>query len=281
MNSVIRTTRKIRRIIFLSLLSFVFAACNLPRATPVIPSLTPFPTNTNTPPVSTPSPTSLVPLPSNPTPTNTTTSGGVREPINLLFATGTTALVESGTLQPGQIQEYTINVGNSQPMILILNSTNSAATLAVYDASGNIVLDPAKKWTRWQSLLSQNVQLYRISVIGGTAAIDYNLTVKVAARITFAAGASSADVPGTTVKGYVLTYAIRGLAGQTLTATIDVPSSRAVMDIFGLATGENLLGAGDKAITFTGVLPSTQDYLIEVFPTQGNVVAFTLSVSIH
>jgi hypothetical protein len=267
------------RLSSLFLFALLLNACNLPRATPVIPSLTPF--ATNTPPVNTPTPTPPVPLPSNPTPTSTTITGGATGPINLLFATGTTALVASGSLQPGQSQEYTINVGNSQPMILILTSTKSEAVLAVYDAAGNVVLDPSNRWTRWQSLLSQNVQHYKIRVVGGSSAENFNLTVKVAARINFASGATSATISASTVKGYVLTYAVRGIAGQTLTASIDVPAGQAVMDIFGLATGDDLLGAGENEITFTGILPSTQDYIVEVFPTHGDVVAFTLSVIIH
>jgi hypothetical protein len=266
--------------LFLSILAGLLAACNLPRATPAIPTFTP--SATNTPLVNTPTPTNTapVPLPSNPTPTNTSsTSTGL--PINILFATGTTAVVESGRLQAGQIQNYTINVGNSQPMILILNSTVGDDYLAVYDADGKVVLDPAKKWSRWQSLLTQKIQLYTIRVIGGASTEDFTLTVKVAARIKFAAGATSATVEASTVKGYVLTYAVTGLADQTMTVNLDAPANSVALDIFGLATGDLLLGANEKATTFEGTLPSTQDYIIEVYPLLGDVVDFSMTVAIH
>ncbi len=274
--------QKSLRFISLAILAIFLAACNLPQRTPAIPTFTVMPTNTNTPVVNTPTPTSPVPLPSNPTPT-ATTNGGTNpgSPTNILFSTGTTAAVESGTIQPGQVKAYTINVGNSQPMILLLHSTNGDAFFAIYDANGNVVLDPAKKWSRWQELLPAKVQLYTINVIGGATAGDYTLTVKVPARISFASGATSASVTASTAKGYVFSYTISGAANQTMTANLTVPANTAAMDIFGLATGDSLLGVSAKGTTFTGPLPSTQDYIIEVFPLQGNVVNFSLVVSIH
>lgn len=272
-------SRSLRLISLLVLVPFL-AACNLPRATPVIPTLTSIPSVTpliNTP---TASPTSLVPLPSNLTPTSTPRPGG-GPPVNLLFASGTTAIVEYGSLQAGQSQEYTINVGNSQPMILLLHSDNGGAYLAVYDANDNVVLDPAKKWNSWQWVLSQKVQLYTIRVIEGGQAENYTLTVKVAARVTFTPGATTTTVTASTIKGYVLTYAVSGSSDQTMTVSLNAPANSAAMDIFGIATGDSLLGASDKATTFSGVLPSTQDYIIEVIPLQGKVVDFTLAIDIH
>jgi len=271
-------SRKITHLISLGTLAGLLAACNLPRGTPLIPSLTPAPTNTNTQVVITPTPTSPVPLPSNPTPTNTTNPS---VPINLLFATGTTAIVQTGTLQAGQVQNYTINVGASQPMILILTSTVGDDYLAVYDPNGNIILDPAKKWSRFQWLMPPKVQLYTIRVIGGASTQDFTLTVKVPARIKFASGATSATVTGSTFKGYVISYTITGSANQTMTADLTVPANSAVMDIFGLASGDSLLGASANSTTFSGTLPSTQDYIIEIFPIHGDVVNYSLTVSIH
>ncbi len=267
------------RLILVTLLAIVLSACNLPHGTPAFPTFTPIATNTVS--ISTPtaSPTSPVPLPSNPTPTNT--SNGTSAPINLLFASGTTAIVQTGRLGPGQIQSYTINVGASQPMILILNSTVGDDYLAVYDASGAVVLDPAKKWSRWQWLLPPTVQLYTIHVIGGASTEDFNLTVKVPARIKFASGSTSTTVTGATVKGYVISYTVTGSADQTLTANLSVPGGSAVMDIFGLATGDSLLGASANSTTFSGKLASTQDYIIEIFPTHGDVIDYSLTVDLH
>jgi len=74
---------------------------------------------------------------------------------------------------------------------------------------------------------------------------------------------------------------VSAAANQTLTANLTVPAGSAVLDIFGLATGDSLLGASEKATTFTGTLPTTQDYIIEIFPTNGQVVNYSLTVSIQ
>ncbi len=260
-------------LVFLTTVALLLAACNLPRATP---TPTPASTDTVTPLVNLPTAT-FAPSPSL-TPTATSNSTG---PINIVFATGATAAVETGTLQPGQIQTYTINAGAAQPMVLLLRSNRNAAYLAVYEADGSVLLDPAKKWNSWQWLLPKTEQ-YTIKVIaGGTASEDFALTVKVAARITFGAGATSAAVTGSTVGGYVISYAVSAAADQTLTANLTVPAGSAVMDIFGLATGDSLLGISDKSTTFTGTLPATQDYIIEIFPTNGEVVNYSLTVTIH
>ena len=265
----------------LALLAAVLAACNLPRGTPVFPTLTPAARNTNTTAAHTSTPTSPVPLPSNPTATNTSTSGGTGTSTNLIFTPGTTAIVETGTLGAGQMQTYTINLGASQPMILILNSKIGDDYLAVYDASNTVILDPAKKWSRFQWLMPAKVQLYTIQVIGGASTEDFNFTIKVPARIKIASGSTSATVTGATVKGYVLSYTISGATNQTLTANLSVPAGSAVMDIFGLATGDVLLSSNSNSTTFSGKLASTQDYIIEIIPQNGDVVNYSLTVGLQ
>jgi hypothetical protein len=64
-------------------------------------------------------------------------------------------------------------------------------------------------------------------VTGGATAENYTLTAKVAQLVNFAAGTSSITLKGNTLKGYVFSYALNGSAGQTMTATLNVPSSAA------------------------------------------------------
>ena len=65
-----------------------------------------------------------------------------------------------------------------------------------------------------------------------------------------------------------------------MTVSLNVPSTTATIDIFGLVTG-TLLSSSAKANTWTGVLPQTQDYVIEVIPNNGQVVNYSLTVSVH
>ncbi len=232
-------------------------------ASPVAPtSISPSPTITASLPTSTPQPTSI------------------RGPQagNIVFAAGTTAAVVQGTIQPGQAVSYTLEAVQSQPMVLIMNSDNNDVTLAVFDPNGTILLNPSNKWTSWQVSLPLT-GLYTIQAIGGANTESYTLTIKVAQVIKFASGTTSTALNGTTTKGYLFSYGLNCNAGQTMTVNLHVPSGTAYLDIFGINTGL-LLGDSVKATTWTGVLPQTQDYVIEVVPGDLQEVNYLLTVSV-
>ncbi|MFH1523891.1 MAG: hypothetical protein ABIF04_02910 [Chloroflexota bacterium] len=255
----------------LTIVLALLAGCNLP-----IMQATPSPTAISLPPLNTDTP-----IPPTPTLTLTSTPTTTATPsaTDIVFFTGTTAGVVQGTIQPNQVLTYTLSAGQYQPMILILNSSNNGAYLAVSEPDGNALLDPAKKWTNWQWLLPKT-EVYTIQVIGGTTAENFTLTAKVAKRVTFPAGGSSITLDGTTPKGYVFSYAISCKANQTMTISLNVPATSAYLDIFGLATG-TLLSSSTKATTWTGTLPATEDYIIEVIPNNGQVVNYSLTVTVN
>src|SRR5450759_1086066 len=188
----------------LFLAGLILAGCTLPS-----PSTS---TQTLIPPSPTPilpSPTPLVPLntptaiPPTQTPLLTVTPTSVPGVIN--FTLGTTAAVETGTVQPGQVISYTISADQLQPMILILESPNADVTLGVFEPNGNILLDPAKKWNRWQAWLPKT-EIYTIQVNGGASSENYTLTVKVAQLVKFASGVTSITLSGPTINGFVFSY---------------------------------------------------------------------------
>jgi hypothetical protein len=198
---------------------------------------------------------------------------------NIVFAPGTTAGVVQGTVQPGQVLTYTLQAGQYQPLILNLESPNYDVTLGVYEPNGNVLASPAKKWTHWQWLLPQT-ELYTIQVNGGATTEDFTLTAKVPQRINFAPGTGSVTLNGTTVNGYVFSYVLKCNGNQSMTVSLDVPASKAYLDVFGLATG-SLLSPSVKATSWTGALPQYQDYVIEVIPRNGQLTSYTLTVSVH
>ena len=256
----------------------------LPSPTPQVPLDTP----TSIPPSPTPQPqaptdTVTPVLASDPTATVTTQPTVTAKPItpttgSIVLAAGTTAGVVQGTLQPGQVVTYSLAANQSQPLTLIMKSANNDVTLGVFDAKGNALLDPASKYTRWQIALP-GTEVYTIRVIGGATTEDYALTVKLPQVVQFSAGTTSTQLSGTTKMGYLYSYSLSAGAGQTMTASLNVPSSTAYIDIYGLYTG-TLLSDSARANTWTGVLPQTQDYVIEVVPANGQVVDYSLSVSI-
>ncbi len=259
------------RLLFLAAL---LAACNLPHATPIIPTPSVAPTDTVEP--TNPTPTAQQPS-LTPNPTATSGQGTIT---HLLFAPGTTAVVASGNLQPGQSQTFTLEAGKNQAMILLLDSGNHGAYLGVTEPNGNVLLDPSKGWNSWQYMLPAT-ELYTIKVYASTAATSFVLTAKVPAPVTFPAGATTTTVNASTPKGYVISYSVYALAGQAMSVTLSAPANSASLDVFGLAYGELLLGASSLGITWTGKLPSTENYIIEVIPQNGQVVNFSLNIEIH
>lgn len=157
------------------------------------------------------SPTSAVPT-ATPTfmllsPTPQTTATTAPTATNIVLAPGTTAAVEEGTVQPGQVVTYTHDAGQSQPIILLMDSPNHDVTLGVFEPNGNKLLDPANQWMHWEGLLP-TTELVTIQVIGGAMTENYTLTAKAAQLVNFASGATSITLNGTTVYGYVFSYAV-------------------------------------------------------------------------
>jgi hypothetical protein len=252
------------------LLAAALTACNLPVNAPAMPTLEPsatvqvvLDTPTPQPPTATFSPSpSLTPAAS-----------------AIVFAPGTTAGVVNGTLQAGEIKSYTLAASQSQPMILILDSTYGDYYLGVTAPDGSTLLDPANHWNRWQWILPQT-GTYTIQVVASTRSETFTLTAKVAQLVSFASGSNSVTLNGSTINGFIVSYSFRCSNGQTMDAALNVPATTAYLDIFGIASGP-LLNASAKANSWSGVLPSTQSYIVEVIPNNGLVVNYGLTVSCH
>jgi hypothetical protein len=190
---------------------------------------------------------------------------------------GTTAGVIQGTVQPGQVLQYTLPAGQAQPLTLIMESPSNDVTLGVFDPSHIALLDPARKLRAWQTALP-TTGTYTIQITGGAITESFTLTIKLPVPVLFAAGTTSTSLNNSTVNGYLFGYALNCAEGQTMTATLNQPPSIATIDIYGLDTG-TLLQAASNVSSWTGVLPQTQDYVVEVIPTGNRVVNFGLTLS--
>jgi hypothetical protein len=203
---------------------------------------------------------------------NTVSSSG-----DIVFTAGTTAGVVQGTVAPGQVLSYTLGVGLSQPMVLIMDSPGSDVTIGLLGPNGAVLVDPANRWWNWQGMLPMS-GMYTIQVIGGATTENFTLTIKIAQVVNFASGTSSITLSGTTINGYLFDYALFCNGGQTLTASLNVPSTTAYLDIYGLQNG-TLLSDSTRASTWSGILPQSQYYIVEVVPNNSQVVDYVLTLS--
>ncbi len=98
-------------------------------------------------------------------------------------------------------------------------------------------------------------------------------------RITFAPGATSATMQGTTASPGLDRFVIRALAGQTMSVSISSTQGPAILIIYG-ADGNVLISDHAGATSWSGALPTTQDYIIDTRSIGNAAVNFTLIVTI-
>ena len=97
-------------------------------------------------------------------------------------------------------------------------------------------------------------------------------------RIRFEPGATSAIVTGHIEQNGAERYVLRAFAGQTMEVVVTSPSGDVGLSIWG-ADGVSLKRSADDRADWRGVLPSTQDYFIQVVSVQATSYVLTVIIS--
>jgi hypothetical protein len=199
--------------------------------------------------------------------------------VRINFTAGATVGFEQGTVQPGQSQTFVLKALKSQPMIVSVDSVYQDVTMAISAQNGDTLLSASNKWNSWRSILPAT-QDYYIKVIAGSSAEKFTLTVTIPSRISFASGATSAKVSGTTAGASTVSYVLFASGGQTMDITLNPSPNKATLGVYGFSDGQPYLRSASGSTTFHMKLPSTQDYVVEVVPQTGQVVDFNMTVKI-
>lgn len=99
-------------------------------------------------------------------------------------------------------------------------------------------------------------------------------------RITFAPGTISATINSTVTDPVHRKYLVRAQAGQTLKVQLTSAQPTTSFSVVGVSSGQTLKGFGDSGNNWAGVLPQTQDYLIEIVTLEYSSTSFTLYVEV-
>ncbi len=99
-----------------------------------------------------------------------------------------------------------------------------------------------------------------------------------ASRIQFAAGGTGTVVEGVLDSGQTLYYVLTANATQTMSAKIQAPNGDVYLGVFG-ADGQVLLNTSAQQTTWSGTLPTSQDYYLSLTTGDGKE-SYTLSVDI-
>ncbi|HEV2879887.1 MAG TPA: hypothetical protein VGX24_01165 [Pyrinomonadaceae bacterium] len=100
-------------------------------------------------------------------------------------------------------------------------------------------------------------------------------------RVRFARGRTTATLKNSVVRGTRDRYLVGARAGQEMTVSINSVERNAVFAIYA-PSHDTLEGAGEmhEATSWSGKLPESGDYVVEVGGTRGNAT-YTLKVSIR
>ena len=98
-------------------------------------------------------------------------------------------------------------------------------------------------------------------------------------RIRFESGRTTKVIKDAVVRGDRDRYLLRARAGQTLIVHITSVENNAVFDIY-RPGGRRTLENAQESTDWTGALPRSGDYIIEVGGTRGNA-SYTLEVTVR
>ncbi len=191
------------------------------------------------------------------------------------FAAGATSAEVQGQLAAGGSPSFVLRLLAHQ-LLEVNVYPEQGINLAILGANGAIIkssgLPPFRGYV-------PSTQDYFVTLTSTGAATSFTLQVIVPARISFAPGGTSATVHGSLAPQSFGNYILKASAGQTLNVTTSVSQGQVILVIFGV-DGTVLISDHAGATSFTGILPTTEDYLIDVESVGSQTAHFSMTVQI-
>jgi hypothetical protein len=214
----------------------------------------------------------------------------------LRFAPGADTITRQGVLRFGGVDRYVIRLGaNDDFSVSVDSGTNNNVILIIWGADGTVLLSDHSDSNTWTGV-TPSTQDYFIDAraIDGTSA-NYTLSVYArpigpnpppnppsprVKRIIFPPGSVSATVTGQVTPGNINEYVIRANAGQRMLVNVEAEEQRVAISVVG-ADGTVLLSSMPGASSFSGNLPSTQDYYIKVIIQGSGFANYRMTVTVE
>lgn len=195
-----------------------------------------------------------------PLPLSTLPPGSAR----VSFPGGGTEASESGELAAGSTQSYVVGAAQGQIMMVSVDSPNHDLVIGIYGSTdGTWLLTPTQRQASFQGALPRS-QDYVIEVVARQAGDSFTLSMTIAQTIILQAGGNPYVVTGSAQQVPWVTYLLPVKAGQTLTLDLQSKSSSALLTVRGLQDGRTILALSNHATHFSGALPASEDYLVQV-----------------
>ena len=268
--------RKVALILVLVCLSLGALACNLldsagqanitTTAQPALP--TGFVTATFAQPTITPIPTSTpLLLPPTAIPTAAPLYTATPAPTRIRFSTGATASTLPGQpIAAGGTARYVINVMAGQTLIANVSPPASvmlpAFSLSVFGPDGTLLGRSTPGNPSWHGKVPTTGD-YALMVQNTGETNTFALDVTVPGLVRFASGETTTAINGSVSVPEVDSFVLDASAGQFLNVEVLTPGGNAWLAISGL-DGTALLRADQRQVSWQGLLPATQSYLVQV-----------------
>ncbi len=204
------------------------------------------------------------------------------------FGSGETAAMRSGSLGAGQSKEYLIRVLKGQQVTTEFYATGSAG-YSIVGADGT-ELKPSASEINPFTFIAPATQDYRVRIMA-TTATEYDFIVTIPPLNASPTATPSAPVRlsvepgGTSVSATDIVaaygrdqYLVAASAGQTMYVSLQSPNDVVNFSIVGVLDGQPLKRVENEDRSWSGTLPTTQDYLITVVNPTGVRVEYTLYV---
>jgi hypothetical protein len=202
-------------------------------------------------------------------------SANVVVPARIRFQRGMTSGSVDGRLAPFQSQHYILRVLEDQ-FLELDGSPQRAMRMSVYGVDGTVLKSGMGGDALFRGIIP-STQDYIVTLSAGDQAVTYDLTAIVPVRISFRLGAISGSVNDRVPAGSTQYYVLRALEGQNMQVDLTPPDDLQ-LSVYA-ADGTVLKSSSSSGASFSGELPSTQDYILAV--TSGTQpVSYTLKVTI-
>jgi hypothetical protein len=197
----------------------------------------------------------------------------------LSMAPGRTAVQKDGQVAKNSRTTYLVRAGANNYMMVAINAPNKPLALEIQAPNGSMLVKASDQKNTWQGNLPADGD-YLVSIVNGGDATDFNVSVTIPARVTFARGATSAKVDGLAGGKETNSYLLRAQKGQQMTVEITSKNGDIFVAIYGLQDGQPYVPSQPGQTTATIDLPATQDYVIQAVNTGDSEEKYTLGITV-
>ena len=211
--------------------------------------------------------------------------------LRVRFAQGTTSGILDDSLAPGHDRGYLLGALQDQVMLAHaiawpagVGREGPEARVRVYRAYDGVELEaPGPDGPLWFGHLPGTGDYVIRVTAPAERPVGYTLAVQIPRRLILDRGHPQSEVSARAPSRAPVDFVVKGTKGQLLRAELrgsPVGSAAPTLHLYGLDDGVQLAPLGQRGRSWSGALPSDQDYVVSVIPP-GEGAQYDLIVALH